>query len=296
MDYTYEDIAKMIDHSLLNPTLTAAEMERGCRLALDYDVASVCILPYYLGRCAEMLAGSRVKASTTIGFPHGCHTTAVKVAEAERALADGGQELDMVVNISAALSGDWQYVRDDLAAVIAATHAAGQAACVRRRDHRRQVVADVLPVAAQRRADVHHHVQFLPAVGQRPLRLGHFDGRGVAAVREADGSAGFHPAPRQHFRATAQVIRKNADAARIVVQRQAATTLHFRRRQGRVQQRMIDHLGDIFVGVVHDCSFLRRPAPLLQAFAQLPRFLQVRIAAGRVAQPPGARRRGFGTH
>jgi len=126
MNYTYQDIAKTIDHSLLNPVLTAAEMERGCRLALDYDVASVCILPYYLRRCSEMLAGSQVRASTTIGFPHGCHTTAVKVAEAERALADGGQELDMVVNISAVLSGDWQYVRDDLAAVIAATHAAGQ--------------------------------------------------------------------------------------------------------------------------------------------------------------------------
>ena len=114
MEYTYEDIAKMIDHSLLNPALTAAEMERGCRLALDYDVASVCILPYYLRRCAQMLAGSQVKAGTTIGFPHGCHTTAVKVAEAERALADGGQELDVVVNISAVLSGDWRYVRDDL--------------------------------------------------------------------------------------------------------------------------------------------------------------------------------------
>lgn len=130
MNYTYEDIAKMIDHSLLNPTLTAAELEVGCRLALDYDVASVCILPYYLRRCAAMLAGSQVKASTTIGFPHGCHTTAVKVAEAQRALADGGQELDMVVNVSAVLSGDWQYVHDDLAAVIAATHAAGQKAKV----------------------------------------------------------------------------------------------------------------------------------------------------------------------
>jgi len=126
MAYTYQDIAKMIDHSLLNPALGAAELDEGCRLALDYDVASVCILPYYLRRCARRLAGSDVKASTTIGFPHGCHTTAVKVAEAERALADGGQELDMVVNISALLSGDWQYVRDDLAAVIAVTHAAGQ--------------------------------------------------------------------------------------------------------------------------------------------------------------------------
>ena len=126
MDYTYEDIAKMIDHSLLNPTLTASDLESGCRLALDYDVASVCILPYYLKRCAELLKGSRVNASTTIGFPHGGNTTAVKVAEARQALADGGQELDMVVNISAVLSASWDYVRDDIRAVIDVTHAAGQ--------------------------------------------------------------------------------------------------------------------------------------------------------------------------
>jgi deoxyribose-phosphate aldolase len=126
MDYTYEDIAKMIDHSLLTPTLTATELESGCRLALDYDVASVCILPYYLKRCAGLLKGSRVNASTTIGFPHGGNTTAVKVAEARQALADGGQELDMVANISAVLSGNWDYVRDDIQAVIDVTHAAGQ--------------------------------------------------------------------------------------------------------------------------------------------------------------------------
>ena len=126
MDYTYADIAGMLDHSLLNPALTATELEQGCRLALDYEVASVCILPYYLARCAEILRGSKVKASTTIGFPHGGHTTAIKVAEAQRALADGGQELDMVVNISAVRSGNWAYVRDDIKGVIDATHAAGQ--------------------------------------------------------------------------------------------------------------------------------------------------------------------------
>lgn len=126
MDYTYLDIAKMIDHSLLNPTLTAEELEYGCRLAVHYDAASVCILPYYLRRCAELLRGSTVKASTTIGFPHGGHTTAVKLAEARQALADGGQELDMVVNLSAVRSGNWSYVRDDLRAVIETTHAAGQ--------------------------------------------------------------------------------------------------------------------------------------------------------------------------
>jgi len=124
--YDYSDVAKMIDHSLLNPTLTAGDLEAGCRLAFAYDVASVCIMPFALKRCAELLAGSTVKSSTTIGFPHGGHTTAIKVAEAMRALEDGGEELDMVVNISQVLSGHWDYVRSDILAVTEATHAAGQ--------------------------------------------------------------------------------------------------------------------------------------------------------------------------
>jgi len=126
MNYTYPAIAGMIDHSLLNPTLTVEELDAGSRLARAYEVASVCILPYRLRRCAELLSGSPVKASTTIGFPHGGHTTAIKVAEAEQALADGGEELDMVVNVSKALSGDWKYVRDEIAAVLAPTHGRGQ--------------------------------------------------------------------------------------------------------------------------------------------------------------------------
>jgi deoxyribose-phosphate aldolase len=126
MDYTYRDVAKMIDHSLLRPSLTAKELAAGCRLALGYDVASVCILPYWLRRCAEALAGSTVRASTTIGFPHGGHVTAVKLAEAQRALDDGGQELDMVCNISAVLSGEWDYVRADIRAVVDAAHDRGQ--------------------------------------------------------------------------------------------------------------------------------------------------------------------------
>ena len=126
MDYTYEDIAKMIDHSLLNPTMSVSDLEAGIQIGLDYDVGSVCILPYYLERCADLLAGSTVKASTTIGFPHGGHTTAVKVAEAQRALDDGCQELDTVVNISKVLSEDWDYVRDELAAIVGLAHAQGQ--------------------------------------------------------------------------------------------------------------------------------------------------------------------------
>ena len=126
MDYTYEDISRMIDHSLLNPTIPQGDLEAGCQLAADYQCGSVCIMPYYLKRCAEILEGSGVAASTTIGFPHGGHTTAIKVAEAKQALDDGGEELDMVVNISQVLSGNWEYVRDDVAAVINVTHAAGQ--------------------------------------------------------------------------------------------------------------------------------------------------------------------------
>lgn len=123
--YTYESIAKMIDHSLLNPSLTTQELEDGCALAVRYNAASVCILPYYLARSAEVLAGSTVQASTTIGFPHGGHTTAIKLAEVRQALQDGGQELDMVINISKARSGDWQYVRDEIRALTEAIHAGG---------------------------------------------------------------------------------------------------------------------------------------------------------------------------
>jgi deoxyribose-phosphate aldolase len=125
LSWTYADVAKMIDHSLLRPVLTMDELEAGCRLAREYDVASVCILPYALKRGAELLAGSTVVPGTTIGFPHGGHATRVKAFEAERALDDGGKELDMVVNVSKVLSGDWGYVRDDIRAVLEATHARG---------------------------------------------------------------------------------------------------------------------------------------------------------------------------
>jgi len=126
MNYTYEDIAKMIDHSLLSPVLTDRQLEQGCQIAVDYNVASVCIMPYYLRRCAEILKGSTVRAGTTIGFPHGGHTTTVKLTEAKQALDDGGEELDMVVNISKVLSGDWDYVRAEIKAVIDLTHARNQ--------------------------------------------------------------------------------------------------------------------------------------------------------------------------
>jgi deoxyribose-phosphate aldolase len=119
---TYTEIAKMIDHSLLQPTLTDADLEQGCRLARQYDVASVCIKPYAVRLAADLLAGSTVAVGTTIGFPHGGHLTAIKVDEAERAMDDGARELDMVVNIGKVLSRDWSYVAKDIRAVVEAAH------------------------------------------------------------------------------------------------------------------------------------------------------------------------------
>jgi len=122
---SYRELAKMIDHSLLKPTMTESELEAGCRLALEYDVASVCIMPYYLARCSALLAGSDVLPTTTIGFPHGGQVSAVKRLEAERALDDGARELDMVVNVSQVLSGNYAAVRSDVLAVLEPTRVRG---------------------------------------------------------------------------------------------------------------------------------------------------------------------------
>ena len=121
-----KQIAKLIDHALLNPSLTIQQLEQGIEMARQYEIASVCILPFYLKRCAEMLRESSVKASTTIGFPHGAQTTNAKLFETKQALNDGGQELDMVVNISQVLTGNWNFVRSDIKAVIETTHAHNQ--------------------------------------------------------------------------------------------------------------------------------------------------------------------------
>jgi deoxyribose-phosphate aldolase len=122
-DFRYADITGMIDHSLLQPVLTDADLERGCRLAREYEVASVCIKQYGVKLAAEILGGSKVAVGTVIGFPHGGHVTSIKRAEAEQAIADGAKELDMVVNIGKVLSGDWSYVARDIAAVVEAAHA-----------------------------------------------------------------------------------------------------------------------------------------------------------------------------
>src|SRR6185295_15913578 len=110
-------LAKMIDHSLLHPTLTDRELEEGCRLAAQYGVASVCIKPYAVRRAAELLRGTGVRVGAVIGFPHGNSTTESKRYETEIACRDGATEIDMVINIGKALGGDWDYVEGDVKAV-----------------------------------------------------------------------------------------------------------------------------------------------------------------------------------
>jgi deoxyribose-phosphate aldolase len=118
-------VAKTIDHSLLRPELDDAFVEAGCRLAAEYDVASVCVRPVDVRRAAAILAGTDVKVGTVIGFPHGNSTTATKVFEAHRALEDGAAELDMVIDIGALKSGRDRDVQADIAAVVEAAHAGG---------------------------------------------------------------------------------------------------------------------------------------------------------------------------
>jgi len=125
MKYSYEELAGMIDHSLLHPTMTDRELDEGCRLAARYRVASVCIKPYAVRRAVELLRGSGVKVGCVIGFPHGNSLTEVKRYETELACRDGAVEIDMVINVGKALSGDWDYVERDVKAVCEEAHRHG---------------------------------------------------------------------------------------------------------------------------------------------------------------------------
>jgi deoxyribose-phosphate aldolase len=107
----------MIDHSLLHPTMTDEDLEKGVQQAIYYKTASVCIKPYAVPQCAAWLKGTGVLVCTVIGFPHGSHTTVIKVAETKLACEQGCDEIDMVVNIGKVLSGDWTYVADEIRAI-----------------------------------------------------------------------------------------------------------------------------------------------------------------------------------
>ncbi len=125
MFMSLSELAKMIDHSLLQPHLTDAELEAGCALARQYEVATVCIKPYYVKRATELLSGSEVGVCTVVGFPHGGNTIAIKVAETRQACKDGATEIDMVVNVGKVLSEDWRYVKKEIYAILKECHKNG---------------------------------------------------------------------------------------------------------------------------------------------------------------------------
>lgn len=130
MKYTYEQLAKMLDHSLLHPTMTDQDLEEGCKLAAKYGVASVCIKPYAVKQAADLLRGSGVLVGCVIGFPHGNSLSEVKRYETELACKDGAAEIDMVVNLGKALSGDWAFVENDIKTVCDEAHKHGAKAKV----------------------------------------------------------------------------------------------------------------------------------------------------------------------
>jgi deoxyribose-phosphate aldolase len=125
MPYTYADLAGMIDHALLHPTLTDADVRAGCELARTYAVASACVRPCDVSLAAECLAGSAVAVGTVIGFPHGSSATEIKRLEVVQACRDGAKEIDVVSNIGKALGGDWAYVETELRVVAEETHGHG---------------------------------------------------------------------------------------------------------------------------------------------------------------------------
>jgi deoxyribose-phosphate aldolase len=125
MELSYEVLAKMIDHSLLHPTLTDHELEEGCRLAARYGVASVCIKPYAVRQAVEWLKGTGVLVGAVVGFPHGSTTMESKRQETEQACRDGAREIDMVLNIGKALGGDWAYVEEEIRMVCVEAHHRG---------------------------------------------------------------------------------------------------------------------------------------------------------------------------
>ena len=125
MRYSYEELAGMIDHSLLQPTMTDQDIQDGCELARQYQVASVCVKPYAVRQAMEILRGSSVAVGCVIGFPHGNSATEVKRYETQIACRDGATEIDMVINIGKALGGDFDYVKQDIEAVVDEAHSHG---------------------------------------------------------------------------------------------------------------------------------------------------------------------------
>jgi deoxyribose-phosphate aldolase len=189
---TTQEIAKMIDHSLLHPTMNDQVLKEGIDLARKHNVASVCIKPYAVRMAAEMLKGSDVMVGTVIGFPQGNSRIDVKVFETEKALEDGAVEIDMVVNIGKVLSEDWDYIDEEIAALAAVTRKHGAALKVIFEN-------DFLPADSYkiRLCEIcnRHKVAFVKT------------STGYGFVKQADGSYNYRGATHHDL----QLMRKYAD-------------------------------------------------------------------------------------
>lgn len=115
-------IAGMIDHALLTPQLTDAELERGCHLADSFEVATVCVKPYHVSAAGRLLHQSVVNVSTVIDFPHGNSLLETKMHQIERAIYDGAKEMDVVLNIGKICSHDWLYIENEVKELIQMVH------------------------------------------------------------------------------------------------------------------------------------------------------------------------------
>jgi deoxyribose-phosphate aldolase len=122
-----QEILKMVDHSLLSPSLTDEQLKEGCAVAAQYHTASVCVKPYHVRQAAEYLKSTDVLVGAVIGFPHGNSSIAIKAAETEQVIADGAVEVDMVINIGKVLSEDWDYVDKEIETIRKITKNAGAA-------------------------------------------------------------------------------------------------------------------------------------------------------------------------
>jgi len=112
------DLAKYIDHAVLHPTATDKDLEQACRIGIEYGTATVCVKPSAVTQAAKLLKGSTVGVCTVIGFPHGGSTTDIKVIETIEACRNGATEIDMVVNIGKVMSGDWEYVENEIGQIM----------------------------------------------------------------------------------------------------------------------------------------------------------------------------------
>lgn len=125
MNYTRKQVAQTIDHAVLKPETTDADLQQNAKMCIENGVFSMCVKPCDIKAAKELLKKSDVKVSCVLSFPHGADATPVKVFQAQQAIEDGTDEIDMVMNIGKFLSGDWEYVVNDIRAVVDVAHQHG---------------------------------------------------------------------------------------------------------------------------------------------------------------------------